>query len=69
MRDSVGYRECRDVRFSMVMARRVRYAIRIPKRLMAVPRTPKAMAIAASEDTGKSVSKLLGSVGVRGGRW
>jgi hypothetical protein len=44
----------------MVMARRVRYARRIPRRLMAVPRTPNAMAIAVSEDTGKRVSKLLG---------
>jgi hypothetical protein len=68
--DSVGWREVRYVPFSMVMARRVRYARRIPRRLMAVPRTPNAMAIAVSEDTGKHVSKGLGIVrAVEGGSW
>jgi hypothetical protein len=36
---------------------------------MAVPRTPKAMAMAISEDTSKYVSEVLGRVGgVGGGR-
>ena len=38
--------------------------MRIPRRLMAVPRTPKAMAMAISEDTSTYVSGILSRVGV-----
>jgi hypothetical protein len=64
--DSVGWREGRYVRFSMVIARRVRYARKIPRRLIAVPRTPNAMVIAVSEDTDKYVSNILGTSRVAG---
>jgi hypothetical protein len=54
----------------MVMARSVRYARRVLRILIAVPRTPKAIVITVSEDTGKHVSKGLGMLRVvEGGRW